>query len=56
MMEEAGLGICVIGKEGVWRTMGKADVVVTDILDALDFLLNPFAIKAPSADNKVRSN
>jgi soluble P-type ATPase len=42
MMEEAGLGICVIGKEGAsGETMGKADVVVTNILDALDFLLKP---------------
>jgi soluble P-type ATPase len=42
MLEEAGLGICVIGKEGAsGEAMEKADVVVTDILDALDFLLKP---------------
>ena len=42
MIEEAGLGICVIGKEGAaGRTIQKADVVVTDTLDALDFLLKP---------------
>jgi soluble P-type ATPase len=47
MMEEAGLGICVIGKEGASaETMGKADVVVTDILDALDFLLKPLRHRA----------
>ena len=47
MMEEAGLGICVIGKEGASaETMGKADVVVTNILDALDFLLKPFRHQA----------
>jgi soluble P-type ATPase len=42
MLEEAGLGICVIGKEGAsGEAIEKADVVVTDILDALDFLLKP---------------
>jgi len=47
MMEEAGLGICVIGKEGAsGETMGKADVVVTNILDALDFLLKPLRHQA----------
>jgi soluble P-type ATPase len=47
MMEEASLGICVIGKEGASaETMGKADVVVTNILDALDFLLKPFRHQA----------
>ena len=47
MMEEAGLGICVIGKEGASaEMMQKADVVVTDILDALDFLLKPLRHQA----------
>jgi soluble P-type ATPase len=47
MMEEAGLGICVIGKEGASaETVGKADVVVTNILDALDFLLKPLRHQA----------
>ncbi len=47
MMKEAGLGICVIGKEGASaETMGKANVVVTDILDALDFLLKPLRHQA----------
>jgi soluble P-type ATPase len=42
MMEEAGLGICILGKEGASaEAVKKADVVVTNILDALDFLLKP---------------
>jgi soluble P-type ATPase len=47
MMEEAGFSMCVIGKEGTFsETMNKADVVFTDILDALDFLLKPLRQKA----------
>jgi soluble P-type ATPase len=47
MMEEAGLGICVIGKEGASAdAVKKADVIFTDILDALDFLLKPLRQKA----------
>ena len=47
MIEEAGLGICVIGKEGTSaETMKKANVVVLNILDALDFLLKPLRQKA----------
>jgi soluble P-type ATPase len=47
MMEEAGLGICILGKEGASaETLKKADVVVTNILDALDFLLKPLRQKA----------
>ncbi len=47
MIEEAGLGICVIGKEGAsTETMKKADMVVLNILDALDFLLKPLRQKA----------
>jgi len=47
MIEEAALGICVIGKEGTSvEAIKKADVVVTDILDALDFLLKPLRQKA----------
>jgi soluble P-type ATPase len=42
MIAEAGFGICVIGKEGASAEAVKnADVVFTDILDALDFLLKP---------------
>jgi soluble P-type ATPase len=47
MIGEAGLGICVIGKEGASsEALKKADVVFTDILDALDFLLKPLRQKA----------
>jgi len=47
MMEEASLAICVIGKEGASAEAVKnADVVFTDILDALDFLLKPLRQKA----------
>jgi soluble P-type ATPase len=47
MIEEAGLGISVMGKEGTFsETMKKADVVFMNILDALDFLLKPLRQKA----------
>jgi len=47
MLEEAGLGICVISKEGTSvEAMKKADVVFSNILDALDFLLKPLRQKA----------
>jgi len=47
MLEEAGLGICVIGREGVaGEALRRADVVVTNMLDALDFLLKPLRQKA----------
>jgi soluble P-type ATPase len=47
MIEEAGLGICVIGKEGTSvEMMKKADIIVPNILDALDFLLKPLRPKA----------
>jgi P-type E1-E2 ATPase len=47
MIEGAGLGICVVGKEGAaGEALRKADVVVTSILDALDFLLKPLRQKA----------
>jgi soluble P-type ATPase len=47
MIEEAGLGICIIGKEGASSdVMKKADLVFMDILDALDFLLKPLRQKA----------
>jgi soluble P-type ATPase len=42
MMDQAGLGMCVIGKEGSSaEAVAKADLVVTNVLDALDFLLKP---------------
>jgi soluble P-type ATPase len=47
MMEKAGFGICVIGREGSYsETLKKADMVFIDILDALDFLLKPLRQKA----------
>jgi soluble P-type ATPase len=47
MIEEAGFGICVLGKEGTFsEAVKKADVVFTNILDALDFLLKPLRQKA----------
>jgi len=47
MLEEAGLGMCIISKEGTSaEAMIKADVFVSNILDALDFLLKPLRQKA----------
>ena len=47
MVESAGLGICVISKEGTAsEVVEKADLVVANILDALDFLLKPLRQKA----------
>ncbi len=47
VMEQAGLGMCVIGKEGSCaEAMAKADLVFTDVLDALDFLLKPLRQRA----------
>jgi soluble P-type ATPase len=46
MIEEAGLGICIVGVEGTsGEAIKKADVVFTDILHALDFLLKPMRHK-----------
>ena len=47
IMEQAGLGLCVIGKEGSSaEAVAKADLVVTNVLDALDFLLKPMRQRA----------
>jgi len=47
MLEEAALGICVLNREGaVAEAITKADLVVMNILDALDFLLKPLRQKA----------
>ncbi len=47
MIKEAGIGICVIGKEGSsGEAVKNADLVFTDILDAFDFLLKPLRQKA----------
>lgn len=42
MLDAAGIGIAVIGPEGLCvEAMQAADIIVTDILDALDLLLKP---------------
>jgi soluble P-type ATPase len=47
MVEEAVLGIAVIGREGTAReTISNADVVVTEIADALDLILKPLRHQA----------
>ena len=47
MIEEAGLGVCVLGKEGTSsEAMKKAAVVFMNIVDALDFLLKPLRQEA----------
>ncbi len=47
ILEEAGLSISVLGKEGTFsEAMKKADIVFINILDALDFLLKPLRQKA----------
>jgi len=47
MVKEAVLGIAVIGREGAAReTIGSADVVVTEITDALDLILKPLGHQA----------
>ncbi len=47
LFEEARLSICVIGKEGAaGEAIKKADLVVTDILNGLDFLLKPLRQRA----------
>ena len=47
VMEEAALSLCVIGKEGASSEAVKnANVVFTNVLDVLDFLLKPLRQKA----------
>jgi soluble P-type ATPase len=47
IMQEAGLCLCVIGKEGAAsEIIETADIVFINILDALDFLLKPLRQKA----------
>jgi len=47
MLEEAALGICVIGPEGACGgALRAADIAVTDPLHALDLLLHPRRITA----------
>jgi soluble P-type ATPase len=47
MVHEAALGIAVIGKEGAAReTISNADVVVNEMVDALDLILKPLRHQA----------
>jgi soluble P-type ATPase len=47
MVREAALGLCIIGKEGASaETVKRSDVILQDVLDALDFLLRPLRSKA----------
>jgi soluble P-type ATPase len=47
MLKQSALGIALIQKEGVSvETLQSADVVCTDILDALELLENPLRLKA----------
>ena len=47
MLKEAGLGICVMSKEGVAiETLRSADILVPDIFSALDLLDKPVRIIA----------
>ncbi len=42
MLQEAALGICVLGPEGAHaRSMAAADLIVTNPIDALNLLLKP---------------
>jgi len=51
MMALAGLTIAVIGREGASvELLLAADVVVRDILDALDLITNPLRLKATLRD------
>jgi soluble P-type ATPase len=47
MLKASALGIATIGPEGAaGRLLAVADVVVRDIVDALDLLLHPLRLKA----------
>ena len=47
MVKVAALGFCIVGKEGAsTETVKNADVVLQDVVDALDFLLKPLRNKA----------
>ena len=51
MMLTAGLGIIVVGSEGAaGEVLLTADIVVRDILDALDLITNPLRAKATMRD------
>ena len=47
MMGEAGLGICVLSREGTYGpTLQAADIIVPDILSALDLFDHPTRLAA----------
>lgn len=47
MLEEAALGVAVILREGAaFKTLTAADIVCTDIVSALELLLNPLRMTA----------
>lgn len=47
MVRDSALGLCIIGKEGASaETVKNADVLLPDVVDALDFLLKPLINKA----------
>ncbi len=51
LLKNADLGICVIGDEGAWtKTLLSSDIVVKDIIDALDLLLKENRMKATIRD------
>jgi len=51
MLEAAGLSLAVIGPEGTAGALLRvADVVVSDIRDALNLILNPLRLKATLRD------
>ncbi len=51
MMEEARIGIAIIGKEGAYsQTINSADITCHSPVDALHLLLNPTALIATLRD------
>jgi soluble P-type ATPase len=47
ILEEASLGICVIGREGAaGAAIRQADLLFADVVEALDFLLKPLRQEA----------
>ena len=47
MLQQAKIGICVIGKEGcATKTLIASDIAVNNIEHAINLLANPFALKA----------
>lgn len=47
MLKESSVGICIIGPEGCsTKALQSADVVITDIMNALDLFIHPNRLKA----------